>query len=123
LSHFLTPENTMCRKSRSAADAADQSAEEYTMPCAEAMLAGTLALMTGYAQQQDAGVRSLMARKVVSNLFFLSGHPHLSDAFRTMLVNLRARWQTDGPVEATGADTGSTSESIKIWHSAPVHVQ
>lgn len=113
----------MCRKPHLTADAADESAEEYTMPCAEAMLAGTLALMTGYAQHQDAGVRSLMARKVVSNLFFLSGHPHLSDAFRTMLVNLRGRWQADGPADAAGANTGSAPDSLKLWHSAPVQVQ
>lgn len=113
----------MCRKPHLTADAADESAEEYTMPSAEAMLAGTLALMTGYAQHQDAGVRSLMARKVVSNLFFLSGHPHLSDAFRTMLVNLRGRWQADGPADTPGANMGSASDSLKLWHSAPVQVQ
>jgi len=93
------------------------------MPCAEAMLAGTLALMTGYAQHQDAGVRSLMARKVVSNLFFLSGHPHLSDAFRTMLGNLRARWQADCIELATGADLATAVDSKTIWHSAPVNIQ
>lgn len=104
-------------------DASAEPDEEYTMPCAEAMLAGTLALMTGYAQHQDTGVRHLMARKVVSNLFFLSGHPHLSDAFRTMLGNLRIRWQADGAAAAACVDVAANSDSTKIWHSAPVHVQ
>ncbi len=115
----------MRRHPRTPADtfAADDDGEQYTMPCAEAMLAGTLALMTGYAQQHDASVRSLMARKVVSNLFFLSGHPQLSDAFRTMVLNLRARWQEDCQVVAPHAENAQTLNSETNWHSAPVNIQ
>lgn len=113
----------MYRTSRPDADTTADDAEEYTMPCAEAMLAGTLALMTGYAQQQDAGVRSLMARKVVSNLFFLSGHPHLSDGFRAMLGNLRTRWQMDGQAAVSGTDAVAIGNSIRNWHSSPYRIQ
>ncbi len=52
--------------------------EEHVMPCAEAMLAGTLALMTGHAQSTCATQRGLVGRKIRSNLFFLSQHPELS---------------------------------------------
>jgi len=52
--------------------------EEHVMPCAEAMLAGPLALMTGHAQSSCATQRGLMGRKIRSNLFFLGQHPALS---------------------------------------------
>lgn len=101
-----------------------ESVQEHAMPCAEAMLAGTLALMTGYAQHADAGTRSLMAKKVVSNLFFLSGHPHLSDGFRTMLGNLRTRWQLE--VEQGASPVASAvqpSQPQSLWHASPSAMQ
>lgn len=94
---------------------------EHTLPCAEALLAGTLALMTGYAQQADAGTRTLMARKVVSNLFFLSGHPQLSDAFKTLMGNLRTRWQLE--VEATSDAATLPTVHSSLWHASPGAVQ
>lgn len=94
------------------------------MPSAEAMLAGTLALMTGYAQHADAGTRSLMARKVVSNLFFLSGHPHLSDAFRAMVGNLRTRWQLEVAQGGHCAQPDLTPTAPQnLWHTTPAAVQ
>ena len=44
------------------------SAEEYSMPCAEALLASTLALMTGYVQACCDDHRDAMGRKIVANL-------------------------------------------------------
>ncbi len=90
------------------------------MPCAEALLAATLALMTGYAQHDDAGTRTLMAKKVVSNLFFLSGHPQLSDAFKTLAGNLRTRWQLE--VE-TASDAPLPTVHSSLWHASPNAVQ
>jgi hypothetical protein len=70
--------------------------EEYTLPSAEALMAGTMALLTGYAQSApDCANRPLMAKKVVSNLFFLAAHPHISAPMQTMLGNLRTRWQLE----------------------------
>lgn len=76
--------------------------EEYVLPSVDALMAGTLALMTGYAQAPADGVhRSLMGKKLVSNLFFLAQHPQVSPTMRCMLGNLRTRWQlaleTDNP--------------------------
>lgn len=80
--------------------------DEVVLPAAEALLAGTLALMTGYAEHRppapptpgeppvDCAGRHLLAAKVASNLFFLSEHPLLSPAFRSTLWRLRAHWQT-----------------------------
>lgn len=68
--------------------------EEYVLPSVDALMAGTLALMTGYSQTPETCPnRSLMARKLVSNLFFLANHPHVSPTMRCMLGNLRTRWQ------------------------------
>ena len=85
--------------------------EEYVLPTVEALLAGTLALMTGCAQDGgDRGMRELMAGKVVSNLLRLSEHPDLSPAMRRMLTQLSERWS--GP----GATPGT-------WMSAPAALQ
>lgn len=91
--------------------------EEYTLPSVEALMAGTLALLTGYAQSApDCPHRSLMARKLVSNLFFLSEHPQLSPAMRTMLANLRTRWQLD-------IEQAPTPQHGALWHPTAASVQ
>lgn len=90
--------------------------EDLPLPCLEALLAGTFALMTGWADPSpDARVtparqRLLMARKIVSNLFFLKAHPHASPALRQVMANAHARWVTlcnkagEGQGTATEAD-------------------
>lgn len=73
--------------------------EEYKLPGVEALLAGTLALMTGYAQHgADCEIRPLMAGKLVRNLTALANHPALSEPMKAMLTRLiehwmRAAWQ------------------------------
>jgi hypothetical protein len=69
--------------------------EEYTLPTAEALLAGTLALMTGCAQGADEH-RGVMSAKIASNLAQLSEHAALSSEMRRMLARLQTRWQTPG---------------------------
>jgi hypothetical protein len=70
--------------------------EEYALPSLEAVLAGTLALMTGYSQalqaDQSPGPRVLMGVKIGRNLDLLSDHPAVTDAFRRVLAGLRQRW-------------------------------
>lgn len=71
--------------------------EEHDLPCLEAVLAGTLALMTGYGQALQAALgpaqRLDVGRKVVDNLALLSAHPQLSSGFRQVLAGLYRRWQ------------------------------
>jgi hypothetical protein len=69
---------------------------EGPAPCAAALVAGTLALMTTWA---DSGAgptaddrRRVLARKVVSNLFFLSQHPGLMPALRQVAAKTHERW-------------------------------
>ena len=93
---------------------------EYTLPCVEALLAGTLALMTGHAQSDDAVHRRLMAKKIASNLFFLNQHPGLTEAFRTVLNRLQKSWQ-QFDAEADMPLTSATPQGL--WHPAPGSVQ
>jgi hypothetical protein len=79
--------------------------EEYCLPPVEALLAGTLALMTGCAQHSGPVCqRELMVGKVVSNLCELSQHPALSAPMRVMLSRLNSRWLMElGSAELPGS--------------------
>ena len=127
--------------------ASAQGDEEYEMPCAEALLAGTLALMTGHAQSCCDDHRDLMARKVATNLSCLSQHPVLSPGFKSMLLNLQARWANQKAVPqasraldqrslrnlAGDADSGLLLQAVSavfeldqqrvLWHKTPETAQ
>lgn len=72
--------------------------DELQPPCLEALLAGTFALMTCWASPAARdpvatnSQRQLMARKIVSNLFFLKSHPHASPGLRQVMTRAHARW-------------------------------
>jgi len=66
---------------------------EYQLSCVEALVAGTLALMTGHAQAGPESDRAPMTRKILANLAQLSRHSCLSPQFRLMLCNLQGHWQ------------------------------
>ena len=95
------------------------SDEEYQLPCAEALLAGTLALMTGHVQTHCDGHRELMNAKIVTNLARLVEHPVLSPQFRAALGNLRTHWQVmarkHAPVPAAG--------DPRLWLASPSAIQ
>lgn len=67
-------------------------------PCLEALVAGTFALMTCWAapaadaKPPSHRQRTLMARKIVSNLFFLKSHPHASPGLRQVMTRAHERW-------------------------------
>ena len=71
--------------------------EEYELPCSEAMLAGTLALMTGYSQalqaERDPAQRLAISLRVAHNLERLAGQPALSEPFRALSGRLAGLWQ------------------------------
>lgn len=98
---------------------------EYEMPSAEAMLAGTLALMTGHAQSACARQRSLLSKKIVSNLFFLSQHPTLSPHFKVVAERMRPHWtvlsQAFDPT--TSAPQPASAAPQPLWHAAAARVQ
>lgn len=70
----------------------DEGDGEYTLPSAEAMLAGTLALMTGHAQNTCPNRRMLMALKIRHNLDQLRSQADLSEQFRCVLLRLCHEW-------------------------------
>lgn len=96
--------------------------EEYLLPSVDALMAGTFALMTGYAQAgPDCPNRGLIVRKLVSNLFFLANHPQVAPPMRCMLGNLRTRWQI--LLEDSTAHGPREPAPTASWHSAPGTVQ
>lgn len=93
--------------------------DEYGMPCAEALLAGTLALMTGHAQACCADQRELMAARTAASLFTLSQHPRMSPGFREMVQKLHQQWAT-----ASGrADSSFLQQSRALWHTTHEVIQ
>ena len=66
--------------------------DEYTMPCAQAMVAGTLALMTGHARCGCAQHRDMMGSKAAYNLGQLAQHPAMSEGFREVAFKLHMQW-------------------------------
>lgn len=121
--------------------------EEYVMPCAEALMAGTLALMTGHARCGCAQHRDMMARKAAVNLNTLSHHPHISDGLRSVAQKLYEQWieviQADllnalaVPAGATPsvpthdaahiaqyrAELSRAEKSRALWHTTPEVIQ
>jgi hypothetical protein len=75
-------------------DDLDTSAE----PSLEALVAGTVALMTAWADPcpqariDAAAQRALLAHKVALNLLLLQRHAHASDALRRVMANAQSRW-------------------------------
>jgi len=74
----------------------DPCVEEHLLPPIEALLAGTLALMTGYSQYLQAEAnpshRIRMGEKIAHNLAVLADHPLLSTGCRCVLGQLQQRW-------------------------------
>lgn len=80
-------------------DAIDHDApDELQLPSLEALVAGTLALMTAWADpcpQSSLGaaaLRGVLARKIVSNLFFLQHHPYTSSQLRPVIAKAHKQW-------------------------------
>ncbi len=94
---------------------------EYTLPSAEAMLAGTLALMTGHAQNSCPNRRMLMALKIRHNLDQLRSQPALTEQFRIVLQRLCHEW---GALAVSLPTAGSPDRSgvepvARPWLPAP----
>ncbi len=93
--------------------------EEYRLPCHEALLAGTLALMTGHAQADCDSTRQAMNSKIVDNLSHLAGHPMLSPLFRAALRSLLDHWlamQRQPLAPCASSDP-------RFWHASPASMQ
>lgn len=91
--------------------------DTYELPAVDALMAGALALMTGCVQAPVGDPnRALMARKLVSQLTRLSGHPQLSVPMRRLMRNLCPHWQQL-------ADRPEVPDATLLWHAAPGALQ
>ncbi|MCK6432952.1 MAG: hypothetical protein L6Q68_07965 [Aquabacterium sp.] len=90
--------------------------EPHALPSLEALMAATLALMTGWAgpcpqaRVDEHTQRRLIARKIVSNLFFLQHHPQAPPNLRQVCANAHARWQ---PLAADGGAPGAVPSAAR----------
>lgn len=72
--------------------------EPTHLPCPDALIAGTVALMTAWAAPCSScsldtdQQRHLFARKLLSNLLLLQQHPALSPGLRQVMAQAHARW-------------------------------
>ncbi len=83
----------------------DPCTEEYLLPQVEALLAGTLALMTGLSQNEGrCEHRELMQAKVCANLRELAGHPDVSASLRRVLARLLELWSAAPPARPSDQD-------------------
>jgi hypothetical protein len=105
----------------------DPHDEEYVMPCAEALLAGTLALMTGHAQSDCARQRMLMAHKICANLGILGQKSDLTPNFRTVVLRLHRHWDalaTDlKPAARQMLHHDTLLPETQFWHPVAARVQ
>jgi hypothetical protein len=106
--------------------------EEFEMPAADAVLAATLALMTGYGQALQAALnpehRLLMGAKIVRNLALLADHPQLSAGLRQVLERLQQRWQSmsacteaDAPSRCACGPARDDGDGAHAWSTAALH--
>lgn len=97
--------------------------EEHELPSIEAVLAGTLALMTGYSQALQAELhprqRVQMGAKIDANLAQLAQYPQLSHGFRQVLQGLQQRWQAMGAcTRGAASDCGVATPAPPPMHLA-----
>lgn len=92
----------------------NQRDEEYIIPGPEALMASTMALMTGHVQSCCVSHREAIVAKIVANLAVLSQDPMLSPGFQALLWSLRSRWLALGQVAASA---GYASAESRLWHA------
>lgn len=95
-----------------------------SLPCPEALLAGTLALMTSWADPcpharvEPARLRPLLARKLVSNLALMSQHPAFSAPLRQVLAQAQRRWaELAGGTTPERADDAARAAGVLLQTS------
>ena len=111
---------------------------EYALPCAEAVMAGTLALMTGYARCGCAVHRQMMAEKAAANLLALAENQQLlsqlTGGFKAIVFKLHSQWLelveaerrvlTYSSVDAVAQSNMSLAEQSRaLWHKTPEVIQ
>lgn len=91
---------------------------EFLLSPIEAVVAGTLALMTAMAQEPCDDHRAMIRGKVIANLAELEQHPHVSRQFRAAVSHLQQHWYA----LEDGAGSGSFRDRA-LWHKPGEKVQ
>ena len=91
---------------------------EFVLSNAEAVLAGTLALMTALVYSCCEQHRQALRQKVIANLVELERHAQLSQQFRAVASHLQQQWCALDDSSATVAAT-----DVRLWHTTPEIVQ
>jgi hypothetical protein len=96
--------------------AATQHIDEFDISGLEAMLAGTLCLMSAYAHRasEPASHRDLLSLKIVSNLSCLQCQSSLSPEFRRVLSKVCETWRQQA--------LASEASSVLPWQAAPATI-
>lgn len=95
----------------------NEASEEYVLPAVEAVLAGTLALMTGCAETRCQVQRRRMMHRIVDNMGMLAARPGLTAPFRCAVDKLRCHWQL------LLEDGAGRVEPAPLRHAAPGTLQ
>src|SRR3989344_4516252 len=93
--------------------------EEYSLPCAEALLAGTLALMTGYVQACCDSHRDALRRKIAANLPLLAA-PDIRERFAAARA---AGKRAKDAAESLGLSEGAAVAAHAGEHGHPLKAQ
>ncbi|HZY16880.1 MAG TPA: hypothetical protein VFE82_00280 [Ramlibacter sp.] len=98
--------------------APESATTEFLLSHVEAVLAGTLALMTALAQGCCDQHRRALRQKVICNLTELEQHAQLSRQFRAVASHLQQQWcALDG-----GSAAPAPGDPI-LWHTPPQAMQ
>lgn len=96
---------------------------EFNISGLEAMLAGTLCLMSAYAHCACGKNQGLMALKIVSNLTCLQHQSSLSAEFRQVLAQVANSWQQHSLLQTPEFAAKPSHAPSQLWHAAPEAVQ
>jgi hypothetical protein len=96
---------------------------EHDISGLEAMLAGTLCLMSAYAHCPCGKNQALMALKIVSNLKCLQCQNALSSEFRVVLGKVTDSWQQHCLLQSPESPAQPNHGATELWHAQPATVQ
>jgi hypothetical protein len=105
---------------------------EFDISGLEAMLAGTLCLMSAYSHcqcggesdaRQSSANQGLISLKIVSNLSCLQYQNSLSPEFRRVLSKVCDSWRQHSLQSSGHADPTASPMQSHAWHAAPSVMQ
>jgi hypothetical protein len=104
-----------------------QNVNEFDISGLEAMLAGTLCLMSAYSHSASShsNNQGLIGLKIVSNLTCLQCQSSLSPEFRRVLGKVCESWRQYSLLanSSRSQDASGASSSAPHWHAAPSTLQ